>query len=971
MTTSTKPLQTYPSYVELESIITTQGFHAAQEKVKDMRLFSSTDHTFTFGPNTPYEATITINPDGSLQLGEDTKEICISPNSASATGRRPFRRIWGEIEHAAYQAIKQLIEHTFPDIDGHPYVYEEPTGQRRTSPHNLMVTTSVSARSTTGHGFLKMPQAVGNAALIKFLGKDKVSLTLSLTGPRATLHDFNVVSRNSELFVQANSLNPNAFHIWYRHSRPTFQAAVHLTPDSIVQEAREILAHAAGPLDPTRHDLIWQAATRLNPTAVKNYTENVKNLASLAAMAFNAKANPSYSAIKALTNPYMTPQCLPAPLISAFITTSEAATKDRRKTQKQLVSEFHDIVKLIQQKPPAAAQKTNQTIKRLSNLSPDIMIPWDQLTRMFPMEHAANLYNIIRKPEKRTKPPSPKKPQQSRRARWQDLQHLITGPSRDFILSVLTNSLTLPSEPGASIELRTARQPEPLMKISKGPDGQLICQQNGYHLDSQQLPHPLQPSAVAYMWTTRGLMASTAAPRITKFIADNWDSFRPREGLTPPTNRAVKLLVHHWASVLSQESPHNHQTEDQLSANLLESVSSLIDPEIHRLTDAIFNNVNTRNYNLTIRAKPLLIQLIQTNPGAITWAMNHCPETHNLHHPGQVITETKKSLCQAGLLPSSWKTATKVPAPTMAAIIKSAQNPTNAAYALNQIAFAHAIPSPRVASRIAVMEPLPHTVPVNPNSDTPQARTVQRFITLLCRQSQDILTENPDDTTQRELLEHANQAADYVEYLASTGHELTHTTWKALIKATNRWHRDLDEIPIHHQWQYLLEDQQDQYWEWDSAIVDPVTTREYTVTPLTSEYDLYQESLRMSHCVINYGQPCSSGASRIFSISQHGNHVATSQIAHRNRSWTPIQTKGYRNHPVPDEIIKVMTEIANKYQQALSLPGQGHRPPRLVAVKPHQMPHIPSSHQHQAAPRGPHPPMHIDLHPHETDNLPF
>ena len=97
------------------------------------------------------------------------------------------------------------------------------------------------------------------------------------------------------------------------------------------------------------------------------------------------------------------------------------------------------------------------------------------------------------------------------------------------------------------------------------------------------------------------------------------------------------------------------------------------------------------------------------------------------------------------------------------------------------------------------------------------------------------------------------------------------------------------------------------------------------VTPLLSEYDLYQESTHMRHCVIGYGPDCASGSSRIFSITKDGRHLATVELNNRTGRWKAVQVRGRHNHPVDEEIDTIAQDLAKRYQKAAAQHSNEYR----------------------------------------------
>ena len=72
----------------------------------------------------------------------------------------------------------------------------------------------------------------------------------------------------------------------------------------------------------------------------------------------------------------------------------------------------------------------------------------------------------------------------------------------------------------------------------------------------------------------------------------------------------------------------------------------------------------------------------------------------------------------------------------------------------------------------------------------------------------------------------------------------------------------------------------------------------------------------MEHCVIGYGARCAQGRSRIFSIADaKGEKLATTEIRPHAHTWTPVQTRGKRNHPVNEHIQELAQRVALHYQE--------------------------------------------------------
>ena len=354
-----------------------------------------------------------------------------------------------------------------------------------------------------------------------------------------------------------------------------------------------------------------------------------------------------------------------------------------------------------------------------------------------------------------------------------------------------------------------------------------------------------------------------------------------------------------------------------LSNTTAKALSQLVDPrtwdQSHRLTKTPFHpnpyTVTLNQYNWVAAASPILNTLLKTNPGAVTWLMLHCPKDpeENIQHPSQIISTVRENMRRHGLPDNCWKTAATLP-PHIILACATFTGPKASTSAIRAIVAAGALPGPGTASALtyALATRQQH------RSNTPLGQTnLQAFAVLACRadQGRDIIP-----------LEHFRDAIDYTLALTAEGKELRSTTWNGFVKAATKWHQRFRRQNTAQLWANLLQKTNGNYRAWNS-LIPPTTTHGVTVTPLTTEKQLFQESLDMEHCVLTYGYKCSAGQSRIFSLTTRGIKTSTGEISLGPKGWTSTQTLATRNRPATRQDHKAMTKITKLYNEAWNKPS--------------------------------------------------
>ena len=761
---------------------------------------------------------------------------------------------------------------------------------------------AIGARSTLGHGYLLAPSGVGFSALYKFIGNRTISTVLSIAGPQATLEDLIIITRNLKTFVQAADENPNAVTMWFsmRHNGEKTDTSPETPWDIIGQAEYRFLQKASLPYNgPPRNPLLlWETAQHLNHAAISQCLLNPENLITLANLVHDAERQPSCTALKTLTRAsyYIDYPMFHPALTRSFIRESKALTHRRNhtRTQKALAEEYTLFATI---KPDEIKHDAQNTIRQIAAAIPkDADLTWDEVSARFPTELISAAEKPSRKARSRasTKPPETK----PRSLTEEQLEQILRNCPGDVMEQALADAVTIDVVPGKRVSLNAAGDTEPVLAVEKEADETISIKSHNYFVPGD-LPGPDQSNPSP--WTTRGLKNSVATRCIHDYLKQNWQHLAPGPRIPVPSQERIS---YHLNTRLQEASVKDtrYTTDQQLSTALWQGIASLLDPKVHDTARNLSSKVDIYTYNIVAAAHTVLQDLLRTNPGALTWAMETRALRGPPQHPGEVVSAAKSALFEAGLDPVNWRfVATLDPAVmrTLATDEHETLPLSNRIFILNIIAETRTVPD-----RDVLESALHQTKRLLEQGHTTlnQANT-RTFAKLLLR------ADRPP---------RAEETFSVTDYVASANEHdiiIESTTWTGLKKATNRWHRQLREQYIEQEWKDLLQRQEGLYKAWNTALGEH-RDGDHTVTPLSTEYDLYQESLRMAHCVINYGSTCAKGSSRIFSIHEDGKRVATTQIQNIHGTWAPVQTRGYRNSDVDESIHELARRVAHRYQQA-------------------------------------------------------
>ena len=913
-----------PSYRETASFIANEAFYNARNTVRHMRLYdiNDTGNTFTIAPATLYETQITRKTDGTLQYDHDQGHLLLYQPPYSR--RDIFTRTWWHILERARDTLKTLVKTTLDtaldDSLGHlDHLDIEPqatTGQK--SLDKVLFHTDDAVRSTVGHGYLQNPASLGYGTLRNFIGKERVNNVLSIAGPKATLEDYNVITRNQDAFTKAAEINPNAVTLWLLHRRNNYLDQTHSNPVDILEEAKQIFINAARDGFGHNSQELWETASHLNHAAVVRHTQSTFSILLLASIVHGANATPSYTALTTLLHVHGHQK-----VAHPFIRESEARLKQRGKTQAQLATQymaitnphlFPDIVHI-----PDVQRAYNDFISQTPDNAP---AEWQEILELFPSQVSET--KEIRDHRGRPKTPPKKGPKTKQRPMGQgpksrpkapshkELAQILDGPAQSMLENLMASALTLHTVPGTSVQLNAAGRAEPVLAMMKHPDNTISHSSDDY-LVNGNLPDPTTPYRTNIHWTTRGLKQSIIAQALHQHLMDNWDQMKPRSNAPVPSKEKLTTHIRQRLEQASAQDP-GCQTDAQLSSDLIDAVASLVDPALHQALSETCWTVNIETYNMAAQAKDIFTHLHDTNPGALAWLMNTDPPRTPPEHPGELITKAKHSLQEAGLQPTSWKSAATLDPHVMKEL----------ATALTK---GELHPAPRETRTKILNIIAANNITTSPDNIYPTLQALRRIGTL----------KRPDmNTTDNPLIETNSQAcaaiilkaepdrigdayldvADYARDMTIQSNPITCRNWNTLLKASDQRHRETRAIPTKHKWNKLLDHQNSYYRAWPTAL-DTHQDGDHTIIPLSSEYDLYHESLDMDHCVIGYGDNCAIHNSRIFSIidSKDNRKLATTELVKQGGEWTPLQTRGRNNHPPRHKVLETVQRLAQRYQE--------------------------------------------------------
>ena len=707
-------------------------------------------------------------------------------------------------------------------------------------------------------------------AMRDLLGRDQFNHTLRIAGATAALREHSIIHWNPRTMEEAHRQNPNATLVWILTStlEPIIQYCLP-EPDRIIQEARGLVERLAGSMrEFHERQEVFQYLSDLHSQAINRLPEmDAWTATMLAALAQRAQVQPTFHAVTAIETQDLHDTHTQR-IIPSYFQEDHRLRDAPAHLRRRLDAQYRSL------RPSNLSQQTSTAIRDMAQQQGEKVIPWKYLTRLSqPRGHTRH-------------PQGSRLPQPA--AHERDVRDFIKGldpHQASHLRKTLEDCLQVSHRPGREVIVRTANHPEPALHLFRETNGQVHARA-GHHWTGVLNMPPAWTTDHPEAWTTRGLWAQTAGQTAANWVREHWAGDRRLPRQQALSRMALGSIMHRMV-----------ETEEEKSAQLRQAVRTLFDPRTidraRRATEG--ENVTLAQYNVATLGDQAIDDLAQNNPGALAWAMLRSPPEAQVNHPGQLVQAARKELQRTGMDPAHWRVARRLSIQSMRKVLGLAD--WARVQTITLLALARVTPDDRAVTLAAQMAR--HLS--DQNLRGPRVANLARFLQL----HQD--TEEPDPNRQ--------DCLDYVIHLSDTGSTLTSRTRNGLRKRTERWHREMNQRQLRHQWEATMSERDGWLHAWNSLL--PQTQVDgITCIPLTDEEQLFQESVRMAHCVFSYGPRAAQGQSRLFTLERDGRPVATLEITPDGDGWAASQMRAYRNHPVDPRVQQAGEQLAQRYSQA-------------------------------------------------------
>lgn len=931
-------MNTAPSNEELLGLINNEAAHEAARDLAHMSLVKLNGNTLTIGPGTPIETTITLLSNGLLEYPPDTGHIQLNPNTLM--GYNIFHEAWDSIARQADNiirhraitflntpALETRYNHKNRDKPSTLNLKDYPKANNAISPASQEV-----AKLLLGCGNRTKPAKTGYKILHSLLGKTKVSKVLRIAGSTANLDDFNLINNHLPMMEQAHSLNANAMVYWFS-ARPNQLPEL---PQDIIDQARDTFMGKCLNSGFPETTTLWEIFTALHRATTAQHPPSQSHdiypdICQAISQAGTHPPNTTLAYLLRQQSLHRTTRKLVSALFSESHRISQEPTS--QKSQATLREEFEALsyktyypLHWEYQEEPGHPPLNEM----LRDDTPDSLPDWDTLLQMMETGRQNRIATLpAQPPQARTKRKVYRSPTHP------ELENILSSPQLRQTRDLVRQSIFLHATPGKTLTLEIRGSQRHYLHIRKRADGTIRAISLNYWAPHNGAPLPTRKNWEKNNWTTRGLVLEAATNIIFQHVTGQWDNLTPAPNIRRPslqqTAKATKKLL---KSTPEGEPPFPNDTD--LSQRMTQAISSIPDNFTMAVAQTLGQNPSIVHYNAALTLGDHIPHLHQTNPGALAWAFNTTLPEHPPQHPGQLITTVKKSMKDAGLEPGNWRFATTMPSLTMRVCLDTG-NTAHATLMLNAAAKAAATPNETdtwhavntiIPKLIADLDNLVYhnnarenifsTLTLSNNAKENIFRTLTLFIKKSASARHSV--SSPADHTPLHI--QAIDTVDYVRYMSSMNLPICSTTWGGLIRASHRWHREMNQNRYKQMWEHRLHTTGGYYAAWTSP-VPQLQAGEYHLIPILDELGLLEESRAMQHCVYTYAKLCINGDTRIFSVwtkeeeGEKPERAATTQMDLTSTGvWRETQTKTAQNHLPHNSILQAINSAAEQYTNA-------------------------------------------------------
>ena len=526
----------------------------------------------------------------------------------------------------------------------------------------------------------------------------------------------------------------------------------------------------------------------------------------------------------------------------------------------------------------------------------------------------------------------------------QKLLHHWSDGDPDRALARLVRQLTVTGKP-RRMELRYAKGEPPLLTVTRGPDGTITSSHAScIQWTHNPLPDPQNPLNLFHPTGVLIIAYRSTRKAVQDAVLSNLDL--PQETARTPEQHGVISSIR---EIVANYFTKNHRVS-QTMHQAVHAVVAIMNPKTYRAAHQAINPednppfgyhdpfvpVTPWRYNAAALLGNRLQELIKSNPGPTTWALRTTSEDEPLTHPGQVITLARDSLDQAGLDPRNWRFFTRLPQEVVQAVTHLPHRPDRlqaAAAALNLMAEARAVPDPTTADACCTQlcpPDRPGTPGTGPTAPTPNTLLALR----LTMKESDRRYREPQaeaywagraDADPHILARQTADIMDFVRAQDQAGVTIHSRSWNGLIGQSHDWHRAIAGEEL----QTTLNRRAAQglpLLRWHS-LLQAQRHGHLLVVPLDTEELLISHGIEMHHCAGRYAGRCADGHTRIFSIQEGAQPLATMELQLNRDQWTLGQVRGAHNDEPTPAAHKAALKTAQAYTIAWNSTAPGARHP--------------------------------------------